>query len=214
MDEAVGDYAKLWKTLALKVANNEPPFLIGIAGAPASGKSTLAEQLVADFNEMGIAACYCPMDGFHLRNAVLDALGLRCVKGRIDTFDAQEFTRSVKLLKEGIALWWPLYSRQRHEPIAEGTRISGTEKVFVIEGNYVLDRDEPWLTAARDYDLRIFVDAPDAMLRERLLDRHKHSGRSVQEAANKIDQNDMQNARKIRERRQDVDIIYRVYADE
>lgn len=214
MAEAVDDYSQLWDTLVKKVTKYETPFLIGVAGAPASGKSTLAERLVADFNEIGIVACYCPMDGFHLKNAVLDALGLRCVKGRIDTFDSQAFASAVKLVKDRTAFWWPLYSRQRHEPVAEGTRISGKEKVYVIEGNYVLDRDEPWLSAALDYDLRIFVDAPDAILRERLLDRHKHGGRTAQEASNKIDHNDMPNARKIRERRQDVDILYGVNADE
>ena len=214
MTEAVDDYAKLWDTLALNVANNEAPFLLGIAGAPASGKSTLAERLVADFNETGIDACYCPMDGFHLKNAVLHALGLRSVKGRIDTFDAELFARSVKQLKDGIAFWWPLYSRQRHEPVAEGTRISGTEKVYVIEGNYVLDRDEPWQATARDYNLRIFVDAPDAILHRRLLDRHKLSGRTMQEASKKINQNDMLNAEKIRQRRQDVDILYSAHIDE
>lgn len=213
MAEAIKDYTKLWDTVALKVANTEAPFLIGIAGAPASGKSTLAERLVADFNEMGRDACYCPMDGFHLKNAVLDALGLRCVKGRIDTFDAEQFARSVRQLKDGIAFWWPLYSRQRHEPVAEGTRISGTEKIYIIEGNYVLDRDEPWQATAREYNLRIFVDAPDAILRKRLLDRHELSGRTMQEASNKIDQNDMLNAQRIR-RRQDVDIIYSEHADE
>lgn len=214
MAEVVGDYATLWDTLALQVANNRPPFLIGIAGAPASGKSTLAEQLVADFNDRGIDACYCPMDGFHMKNAVLDALGLRSVKGRIDTFDAQGFARSVQLLKAGTALWWPLYSRQQHEPFPEGTRISGTEKVYVIEGNYVLDRDEPWCTSALNYNLRIFVDAPDAILRQRLLDRHKLSGRTMQEASNKIEQNDMLNAQKTRQWRQAVDILYSVHADE
>ena len=214
MTEAIGDYGKLWDTIAFEVANNEPPFLIGIAGAPASGKSTLAEQLVADFNEAGMEACYCPMDGFHLQNAVLDSLGLCRVKGRVDTFDAEQFARSVKLLKYGITQWWPLYSRQQHEPVPEGTRISGTEKVYVIEGNYVLYRNEPWQTAALAYDLRVFVDAPDAILRQRLLERHEQSGRTVQEASNKIDQNDMLNARKIRERRQDVDIIYSIHTDE
>lgn len=142
MTEAIGDYGKLWETIALEVATNEPPILIGIA------------------------------------------------------------------------FWWPLYSRQRHEPVPEGTRISGTEKVHVIEGNYVLDRDEPWRATALGYDLRIFVDAPNAILRERLLDRHKKSGRTRQEASNKIDRNDMLNAQKIRERRQNVDILYSVYADE
>lgn len=214
MTAAIDDYAKLRDTIALKVEHAEAPFLIGIAGAPASGKSTLAERLVVDFKELEVDACFCPMDGFHLTNAVLDSLGLRDVKGRIDTFDAEEFARMVKLLKDSTAFWWPLYSRLRHEPVPEGTRISGAEKIYVVEGNYVLCRDEPWRTTALHYDLRIFVDAPDALLRQRLHTRHLQGGRSVQEASNKIDKNDMLNAQKIRECRQNVDIIYNVSTDD
>ena len=55
--------------------------LIGIAGPPASGKSTLAHALAEQTG--GIAV---PMDGFHLDNPILEARGLRQRKGAPETF--------------------------------------------------------------------------------------------------------------------------------
>src|SRR4029079_18387825 len=77
--------------------------LIGIAGPPGAGKSTLAERLVtprragARWGTMGRlhlsvatrgpAAAWVPMDGFPLADAALDRLGLRDRKGAPETFD-------------------------------------------------------------------------------------------------------------------------------
>ena len=66
-------------------------FLLGITGPPAAGKTCLAETLAALITERrgrGFAVV-APMDGFHLSNAVLDARGLRAVKGAPQTFDAE-----------------------------------------------------------------------------------------------------------------------------
>ena len=46
--------------------------ILGIAGAPGAGKSTLAAQLAA---YLGKAAVIVPMDGFHLANAARAAPG-------------------------------------------------------------------------------------------------------------------------------------------
>ena len=154
------------------------------------------------------------MDGFHLINAQLQAAGIRDAKGRIDTFDAAAFAAAVARLRAREPFWWPRYSRQRHDPIAEGTRIDGTEAVYVIEGNYILTDTGPWRTAAREFDLRIFVDAPDHILRERLLHRHQRSGRSKQQALAKIERTDMPNAQAIRETRHHADILFIEATDE
>ncbi len=61
--------------------------LIALAGAPASGKSTLAHALCA----LVPGACVVPMDGFHLDNALLEARGLLARKGAPETFDARGF---------------------------------------------------------------------------------------------------------------------------
>ena len=157
---------------------------------------------------MGQSARFCPMDGFHMTNAQLDKAGLRRVKGRCDTFDSLGFTAAVERLGTGIAYWWPIYCRRRHEPVPEGTRIDGTEAVYVIEGNYILADEEPWRTAAERFGLRIFVDARDDILRKRLLRRHLRGGRSMNVALEKIADSDMPNARAIRNGRIFEDIQF------
>ena len=46
--------------------------LAAIAGPPASGKSTLAEAVVAHLVDAGLDAVLMPMDGFHLDNRLLE----------------------------------------------------------------------------------------------------------------------------------------------
>ena len=204
----MSEYDELLIDIKRRIGTAPPPQLLGIAGPPATGKSTLAERLVTDLTSAGLSAALCPMDGFHLSNAQLASIGLTQAKGRIDTFDSRAFTEAVSWLTIGSAFWWPLYCRQRHEPVAEGTRIEGTEAVYIIEGNYVLADAEPWRTAAQMLNLRIFVDTLDTVLRERLLQRHQQGGRSEQEALQKIDHTDLPNAHKIRAERLEVDIIF------
>ncbi len=208
MSETVHSYDALFQEVLAKINCAHAPFLIAIAGPPATGKSTLAERLVVDLNAAAIQARFCPMDGFHLTNDQLDERGLREAKGRIDTFDGHAFYAAVQRLKDRTSFWWPIYSRQRHDPIPEGSSISGTEKVYVIEGNYVLSNVEPWRSAIKSYDLCIFVDAPDEVLHQRLLQRHIKSGRSTKQAVEKIELTDMPNAEVVRTERQSENILF------
>ncbi|PTT62693.1 nucleoside/nucleotide kinase family protein, partial [Arthrobacter sp. HMWF013] len=59
--------------------------LLGITGAPGSGKSTFASWLQQQFGPG--QAVVVPMDGFHLGNAIIDGTPLRQRKGAMDTFD-------------------------------------------------------------------------------------------------------------------------------
>ena len=59
-------------------AEGRARFLVAIAGAPASGKSTLAEDLLAALERLAPGqAALMPMDGYHFDDAVLDELGYR-----------------------------------------------------------------------------------------------------------------------------------------
>ncbi len=52
--------------------------IVGIAGAPGAGKSTLAQKLVAYLTDvLDIHSAYLPMDGFHFSNAVLRPIRAR-----------------------------------------------------------------------------------------------------------------------------------------
>ncbi len=199
-DGVTPTYPDLLSGVAARARDSEGrPYLLGIAGPPAAGKSTLAQRLVNDLSQgHGLVARHCPMDGFHLPNEHLGALGLREAKGRIDTFDAPGLLATMQRLSEKTAFCWPVYSRTRHDPVAEGLRITGDEDVCVVEGNYLFCDAPVWRDIRYFFRFRVFVDAPDEVLRQRLLERHRSSGRSLDEAVAKIARIDLPNARRIR----------------
>src|SRR5690348_12255778 len=57
--------------------------LLGIAGSPGAGKTTVAELVASSID----GAVRIPMDGFHLADIELRRLGRLDRKGAIDTFD-------------------------------------------------------------------------------------------------------------------------------
>lgn len=73
-----------------------PRRIIGIAGAPGVGKSTVAELLGA---RLGPTAVLVPMDGYHLPQAELVRLGRRDRMGAPDTFDVTAFVATLTALR-------------------------------------------------------------------------------------------------------------------
>ena len=204
----ITQYSKLLICIEEELKVSIGPALIAIVGPPAVGKSTLAKQLVNDLKLNGYLVQFCPMDGFHMTNKQLDEAGLRDAKGRIDTFQANAFSNAVKRLKSKKSFWWPIFSRTKDNPISEGSFINGKEDIYILEGNYLLENSEPWVSTAKNFQLSIFVDLPDKTLRERLHIRHKKGGYSFNTINDKIDNIDMLNASMIRETQSNSDIIF------
>ena len=116
--------------------------LVAIAGAPASGKSTLAAEMTGALRKAERKARLIPMDGFHLDNAVLEARGLLARKGAPETFDADGFIVLMNRVKAGEEVVYPTFDRVRDLSIAGAAVIDANCDLVVVEGNYLLF-DEP-----------------------------------------------------------------------
>ena len=172
--------------------------IAAIAGAPGAGKSTVAEKLVASLNAgaPGTAAVL-PMDGYHYDDLYLVPSGLRPRKGAPETFDVGGLRATLARLKardeETVAV--PVFDRDIEIARAGVRLIPQSVRVIVAEGNYLLLSRAPWTGLRPYFDTTVFVDVPEAELRRRLTARWTHYELSPAEMAEKLDGNDLPNAR-------------------
>lgn len=155
--------------------------VVFLSAPPGTGKSTLTTfwaWLAAQDAELPMLQTL-PMDGFHHYNDWLDAKGLRPYKGAPETFDVAKLAENLRQIREGQGTW-PQYDRQKHDPQEHALQV--TAPLVVVEGNWLL-RDEMAWRELREYcDFSIFITAPAAALRQRLVTRKQAGGLSEQEA--------------------------------
>lgn len=182
----------------LQRAAGKDRVVIGIAGPPAAGKSTLAEALHTALVTRGETAEILPMDGFHMDNGILAARGRLPRKGAPDTFDARGFTDIVVALRkaEGEVLV-PVFDRSRELAIAAARAIPAETRFVIAEGNYLLLKDAPWDRLDGLFDFTVFVAPPYPVLQERLRQRWMHYALPADEIQWKLHGNDLPNGRRI-----------------
>ncbi|TLM71164.1 nucleoside/nucleotide kinase family protein [Pseudarthrobacter sp. NamB4] len=158
--------------------------ILGIAGAPGSGKSTFAEWIRQQFGRG--QAVVVPMDGFHLGNAIIDGTPLRQRKGAMDTFDGGGYLSLLRRLvrRDEPVVYAPEFRRTLDEPVAASIAVPAEVPLVITEGNYLLMEQEPWKDIRAQLDEVWFVDTPQDLRISRLVDRHVSFGmdRSAAEA--------------------------------
>lgn len=161
--------------------------IVGVAGSPGSGKTTLARSVAHRVNELAGAgtAVHLPMDGFHLANATLDALGRHDRKGAIDTFDGWGFAALLQrvLTETGNPVYAPAFERTVDEPVAGSVAVEPGTRLVVVEGNYLLVDADPWRRIPPLLEESWFVATPEEERMRRLVDRHTRHGRTPEAAA-------------------------------
>lgn len=181
-------------------------FLIGIAGPPGAGKSALAANLV---QELGAGAKVVPMDGFHYDDAVLGVRGLQSRKGAPETYDIEGFLHLIARLRSGAEVAIPVFDRSIELSRAAADVVTLSDRLLVIEGNYLLLNDPPWGDLAPRLDLTVFIDVPEPELERRLQQRWADHGKSIAEARVWIDTNDLPNIRRVKQGSRPADVVVR-----
>jgi pantothenate kinase len=167
--------------------------IVGIAGKPGAGKTTYALGLVAASE---VPAAYVPMDGFHLADVRLRALGLLDRKGAPETVDAWGYAALLRRVREerDHPVYAPGFERDLEQPIAAALVVPPEVELVVTEGNYLLlDRPE-WRAVRDQLDEVVQLETDDDVRRARLVARHVEFGKSPAEAQAWVERVDEANA--------------------
>ncbi|MEU5046323.1 nucleoside/nucleotide kinase family protein [Streptomyces griseorubiginosus] len=192
---------------ARSLAQDDGRAVLGIAGSPGSGKTTLAERLVRALNGSGEPwVAHVPMDGFHLADVELERLGLRDRKGAPETFDAAGYAALLRRLREepdDSVVYAPGFERVLEQPIAGAVPVLPTARLIVTEGNYLL----LWPRVRSQLDEVWFCEPAEEERLGRLIARHEEFGKTHAEAVAWVLRSDQPNAELVAATRDRADLV-------
>jgi type I pantothenate kinase len=151
------------------------PFIIGVAGSVAVGKSTVSRLL----RTLLARGPECPVvelvstDGFLYPNAVLNERGLMSRKGFPESYDRRALLKFVSEIKAGVPeVSMPVYEPLLYDIVPEARQVVRRPDILIVEGLNVLQSAKPGGLALSDlFDFSIYVDARVNDIREWYVDR-------------------------------------------
>ncbi|AKA47958.1 pantothenate kinase [uncultured archaeon] len=189
------------------------PYIIGIAGSVAVGKSTTArilQSLVSKWDEKPRVSLV-PTDGFLFPNRILEEKNLLNKKGFPESFDVKSLLNFLLMLKSGVQdVSMPVYSHLEYDIIPGEKNVLVSPDVVIVEGlnvlqtsgRYVSDKF-PGLSVSDFFDFSLYVDAEEINIKRWYLERflmlketafrnersyfHKFSYLSEEEAVDRAD---------------------------
>ena len=164
----------------LSVKEQKVPFVIGIAGSVAVGKSTTARLLKALMGRWPVNPTVelITTDGFLYPNAVLESEGLMRKKGFPESYDRTKLLKFLSDIKAGHSkVSAPIYSHLRYDIIEDEVATIDQPDILIVEGLNVLQtsklpKDGKAIPFVSDYfDYSIYLDAEEEVLREWYVER-------------------------------------------
>ncbi|HEY4251814.1 MAG TPA: type I pantothenate kinase [Roseomonas sp.] len=151
------------------------PYVIGVAGSVAVGKSTFARVLQAALSRWPEhpRVDLVTTDGFLRPTRVLEARGLMHRKGFPETYDLKRMLRFLTDLKSGVpGLRAPVYSAELYDVVPGGFQTIDRPDILIFEGLNVLQTVAGAPVVASDFfDFSIYLDAETAMIEDWYVDR-------------------------------------------
>lgn len=185
--------------------------VLGIAGAPGAGKSTLAQRLAEALGEQAVLV---GMDGFHLAQRELERLGRAERKGAPDTFDAHGYLDLLTRLRVNgpdtpgaVTVYAPEFRREIEEPVACAVPVPPEVPLVITEGNYLLLAEPPWSGVRAALDEAWFLAPPEDLRLSRLIARHRAFGRSESAARQRALGSDQDNAIRVNATHTHADLV-------
>lgn len=148
----------------LGARTNGTPFVIGIAGSVAVGKSTVS-RLLRELLSRWESTPHVELvttDGFLYPNAELERRGILHRKGFPESYDRRALLRFVSQIKAGVAeVHAPFYSHLAYDIVPDADVTVNSPDVLIVEGLNVLQPASPGtrLAVSDLFDFTIYVDA-------------------------------------------------------
>jgi type I pantothenate kinase len=193
VEEVEAIYLPLSRLLALYVASTQGlfratqrflgadggkvPYIIGVAGSVAVGKSTSSRILTTLLSRWSNTpkVQLITTDGFLLPNATLEAQGLMDRKGFPESYDGASLLRFLSLVKAGEhSVCAPIYSHLVYDVIPDQHLIVDRPDILIVEGLNVLQPSSPGRHTpfvSDFFDFSVYLDADPALLADWYVDR-------------------------------------------
>ena len=151
-----------------------PPFIIGVAGSVAVGKSTAARLLQTLLSRLFSRKMVqlITTDGFLYPNAILEERGIMNRKGFPESYDMERLIQTLNEVKSGKEVDIPLYSHQVYDIVPGEFETIQQPDILIVEGINTLQLPANQQIYVSDFfDFSIFMDGETKLIEKWYLER-------------------------------------------